>query len=414
MQLFLLNSAKHIKPSLSILMTLEENGEVLIRDRRELQKIQEEIDLQLPLSDLNESKWIRKKLFKHPGKIFLFLFTRFKHLSEAQHVQVLWDHYGKQDFGNRFPGSKKKFILPELQRKICSFSLNAYDSIFWYRNRNELSRYFEKFDEIILTFPTSETNSLWQTRLISVGKYLRIPTRHLVLSWDNLTNRPPAYASAEKISVWARWQANQAVHLYQYPDNRVEIIGTRIYEPLLNIYEDDFSTHLKFGNKREFLKILYLGSSLGVSSQEFEQQAIEKLKHYLSLIVGENQFSLTVRSHPTKPLIQSNLNFPLTKLVIGKEQNDTYISQILDADIVIGQLTSGMLEAILLGRPSVTLPSYLHETLYPHLFELDKNQVIRLSWSEKTWVQDFKEMLDIPDYVNGQRQSLIRFMGGDF
>ena len=103
------------------------------------------------------------------------------------------------------------------------------------------------------------------------------------------------------------------------------------------------------------IQIIYLGSSIrtAINQEIYLDNVINLLESYSSY-----DYELYVRPHPKNPIqgnvlerLQNNKRIILTEssLQITQEDNESYSHQLLSADCVLGEATSALVEAKILG-----------------------------------------------------------------
>jgi hypothetical protein len=224
--------------------------------------------------------------------------------------------------------------------------------------------------DVVVATPVNHRFS-GELEYVKAAKELGIPTVGVNQSWDNLTTKGLFHVAPDLMLVWNETQKKEAIEIHDISKESIEIIGAPFF--------DKWFQHRNCENRKKFCKkvgldhkrpfVLYLGSSSNIA--ENETWLIEKL--YDKLDIG-----MLVRPHPanTRNYIKlaGKAFIPLTKgalrikddfvvYPIGGElpedetaQQDFY-NALKHCVCVIGINTSGMIDAVINGKPVVSVMS---------------------------------------------------------
>lgn len=221
----------------------------------------------------------------------------------------------------------------------------------------------------VIVFPSAAFDPI-TVDLVSIGKELDIPTVCLVDNWDNLSSKTLFWNRPDHIAVWGPQTRAQAITIHGFDENQVHMIGT----PRFDSYFEARSSHVK-QNPYPHPYILFVGSAMPFD----EISALHELDRFL-LSHSSLQQDLTVvyRPHPWQQKRQTPTQFTAEDFCrvildhqiqagidsgVRPEHNDPsfqpdlsyYPGLLKGAQVVVGPLTTMLLEASLCLRPVVAL-----------------------------------------------------------
>jgi hypothetical protein len=175
-----------------------------------------------------------------------------------------------------------------------------------------------------------------------------IPTAIVVLSWDNPTTKGAFLEKPDVVFVQSNFQHGVVMN-QGFEPNQIQVVGSVHIERLLDV---PLQMPEERGNR---IQIIYLGSSIrtAINQEIYLDNVINLLESYSSY-----DYELYVRPHPKNPIqgnvlerIQNNKKIILTEssLQITQEDNESYSHLLLSADCVLGEATSALVEAKILG-----------------------------------------------------------------
>lgn len=210
-----------------------------------------------------------------------------------------------------------------------------------------------------------------QTDYIKAAKALGIPTGICVLTWDNLSTKGLIQIQPDQLYVWNDDQRRDAIEIHGADPARILVAGAPFFDKWFDKSADplsraDFFARAGLDPARPVL--LYLGSSAKIAPDEtwFVDALAEAIKTSDDAAVRAHQ--LLLRPHPSNATILGEMvrpgltvwpktgGFPETS-----DKFDDLRASCAFATAAIGINTSGMIDAVLAGRPtfSVTLPQYV-------------------------------------------------------
>jgi hypothetical protein len=221
----------------------------------------------------------------------------------------------------------------------------------------------------LLLFPSSAFDSAG-VLLSEIGERESIPTLCLIDNWDNLTSKTVFWQKPTHLGVWGEQAKEQAITIHGFTENHVHLVGTPRFDhyfqqrtrPIVNpIYS--------------FPYVLFVGSAMPFD----EIGALHKIEESLrTLAIGPDDLRVVYRPHPWQQRRKSSASFNeeefertsldlqiATAYAQGTQPESTdpafqpdldyYPALLLGARLVVGPLTTMLLEASLCLRPVVAL-----------------------------------------------------------
>jgi len=187
----------------------------------------------------------------------------------------------------------------------------------------------------------------------------------LVASWDNLTNKGLVQFEPDKILVWNRWIAREAIELHRLPEKKIRVIGAPVFDQWFSMTPssnwDAFVSRVGLATGVPI--ILYLCSSGFIAGNEVESiiDWLKALRSHPDEVV--RSAGVLIRPHPGNPQDWSRLSdfsdvaiWPRGgEQVLDEEARSRYFDSLYHAAVIVGVNTSGMIEAGIIGRPIVML-----------------------------------------------------------
>lgn len=196
---------------------------------------------------------------------------------------------------------------------------------------------------------------------IKAAKFLGIPTRVIILSWDNLTTKGLFHVKPDKFLVWNYSQVHELAEIHGVSRTRCKIIGSPLFKKWIRNPENGKSRKPKNGllfrnqaGLNLFSKfVLYLGSSSNIAPDE--TWLIERVRRWLP-----KNIQLLVRPHPANwrkyQSIKNVTVYPIRGQLPESEldENDFY-SAIYHCVFAFGVNTSAMIDVVANDKSCVTL-----------------------------------------------------------
>jgi hypothetical protein len=231
-----------------------------------------------------------------------------------------------------------------------------------------------------------------ETDYVKAARGLKIPTALPVLSWDNLSTKALIQIPPDRLFAWNDHHLEDAIVIHGIGRERIEVAGAPFFDKWFDAStpipgREAFCREIGLDPERRIL--LYLGSSRRIAANEV--WFVEKLRRFLR--ASKNQelrgCQMLVRPHPAHAKIYEELaGEDLVVFPKGGELPETaegfahMRASFLHADAAIGINTSGMIDAVLAGRPtfSVRIPRYAQtQAEAKHFRYLEADEALYLS-----------------------------------
>jgi hypothetical protein len=239
-----------------------------------------------------------------------------------------------------------------------------------------------KADVVIVT-PLVQFGSV-QPDIVRAAQRLGIPSVLLLFSWDNLTNKGLMHATPDVVGVWNDAQRREARTLHGIPNEQIAVTGAPglddWFQAKPSSTRAEFFARLDLAVERPL--IAYVCSSGFVAPQERAAviRWIQGLREGADPLLA--RANVLIRPHPrntaewTVPLgpgLGPVAVFPLGGAAPEDEASRRdYRDTLLHASAVVGVNTSALIEAAIVDRPVLTLPSEFARTQdhLPHFAHL--------------------------------------------
>jgi hypothetical protein len=255
--------------------------------------------------------------------------------------------------------SKAKYLLSQIVRFVKIVSRNRVSFWFFspvkkigfilfkkliYKNQ-KIVKLFSKFDLVIIH---SSSNEVFAPIIINSLRKSGTKTLMTIENWDNLTSKQVLFERPNYVSVMGPMDHKHAMRIHGFKEYEVFPIGLPKFE---------FLRHFKreIGSKFDELNLLYIGFHLPHDEIGLLNQLYKELKN------RGIEFKLQYRPHPNarKRLAEGNLNsdiYIVDTLELDSDSglpllNESYLQDILKADLVLGPPTTLIVECMLLNIP---------------------------------------------------------------
>lgn len=220
---------------------------------------------------------------------------------------------------------------------------------------------------VIVVSPPNIKGTYMDAEFLKVGRRRRIPTVVPVLSWDYLGTKGIISNEPDCLVVWNEKQAQDARNYHEIKRDSMVVAGASVFDEWFR-YKNPSLSRSEFA-EREGLNpsdhfIVYLGSSRNMAEDEswLVEQLWKVLRNSEDLFL--RKLKIIVRPHPHHFGIYRRLR-GLEGIVISPQQGE--LPDTADATqhffdtlyyslaAVVGVNTSGIIEAIIAGKPAVAL-----------------------------------------------------------
>lgn len=226
---------------------------------------------------------------------------------------------------------------------IKKLSFNLFQRLIYTNHR--IVKLFSKFDLVIIH---SASNEVFAPIIINSLRKSGIKTLMTIENWDNLTSKQVLFERPNYVTVMGQVDHKHAMSIHGFKEYEVFPIGLPKFEFL-----KDYKREI--GSKFNKLNLLYIGFHLPHDEIGLLNQLYEELNK------RGIEFNLQYRPHPNarKRLTEGNLNgdiYIVDTLELDSDSglpllNESYLQDILKADLVLGPPTTLIVECMLLNIP---------------------------------------------------------------
>ena len=260
-----------------------------------------------------------------------------------------------------------------------------------------------------------------EVEYVKAAKALNIPTVVPVLSWDNLTTKGVFHIIPDLTCVWNEVQRHEANSINGVPGNQIVVTGSPFFDKWFNnddLLEDRMQFCQRIGIDPHKPYLVYLGSTNRIAPDE-----IWLIKEIANCIKGHSEprireLGLLVRPHPTVAKRYKKLHdkefvvwpkhwaLPETK----ESQRDFY-NTIYHCVLTIGINTSGMIDAIIINKPCITILTERYRATQEqavHFKHLLKANVLEVTRSVEEALEVIVRILNGEDALRQQRLDFVK------
>jgi hypothetical protein len=295
-----------------------------------------------------------------------------------------------------------------------------------------LSRLLNEGGYSAVVFPSSAYEPLG-VEIVLAARSQGIPSVCLIDNWDNLSSKTVFWEKPTKLGVWGEQAKSQAKQIHGFSEGSVSLIGSPRFEQ----YFDQETRKLRTRENREPY-ILFVGSAMPFD----EISALRKLEDLLLKIDPEEKLSVIYRPHPQQQkrktpssfraedfkrvqldnqfleAARRGMNVPgvtVSRLAGNSFQPslDRYPELLSGAELVVGPLTTMLLEASLCLTPAIGLAyddnSHFNTSLkyFSHFDGMDRLPGFRFCFSESQFHENLTAALQSGpvDEIESDKQS---------
>jgi hypothetical protein len=205
--------------------------------------------------------------------------------------------------------------------------------------------------------------------IVRICKILNIKTLFLVDNWDNLSSKSVFLFKPKYLGVWGEQSKLHAIQIHNYNEKNIFIVGTPRFNDYVKLKDNNLSSHFDFDY------ILFVGCAIAfdeTSALQVLEDEICKNRHLYG------KLKIVYRPHPWRqtrisekkfieknflniildPQVSFSYNNKLKDIQSGKgfQPNINYYPSLLkNAKLVIGPLTTMLIESLILERPTLAL-----------------------------------------------------------
>lgn len=241
-----------------------------------------------------------------------------------------------------------------------------------------------------------------------------VPTMLCVHSWDNLTNKGLMHAQPDRVAVWNEVQRREAVELHGADHDSILVCGAWSYEHWLTRRPTRTREQLcrQLGLNNAAPVLLYVGSSPFITRNERRVVA-----DWLGAIRSASdsrlsKASVVIRPHPLNASQWEGWEPPAGATIfpaggsepVDEQSRRDYFDSLSAADVVVGINTSALVEAAIIGRPTVALPDSMSaQRELPH-FGLIGGSAVIVSVSAEEHLDQLATALRDPQFGAADRR----------
>jgi hypothetical protein len=248
-----------------------------------------------------------------------------------------------------------------------------------------------------------------EVEYVKAAKALGIPTVVPVLSWDNLTTKGVLHIQPDLLLAWHHGHRDEAQSIHDVPSNRIVITGSPFFDKWFGIGRATSSraaTCSRIGVDPAIPYVLYLGSSANIARDEswLVIALLEAIRRAGDPAMARLQ--IVFKPHPAnlRPLPSlDEAGVPVYQRERGRPDTADALAEFRDvlhhAVAAVGINTTGMLDAVLCGKPCVALAVKKYrntQTCTAHFQRMQESKALLVAGS-----------------VNVALESLGRILGGE-
>jgi hypothetical protein len=272
--------------------------------------------------------------------------------------------------------SLRHFSIKKLSVFIYGFILDINRLVCHWMNKNILKKYIkllihidstrkknveklQKYSEHLIVIPSS-AYSHYDIEIIQICANLNLKTLLLIDNWDNLTSKSILWHKPDFMAVWGEQTKMHAIKFQKMPQNRVFELGTPRFDQYFQTRDNKIATNF------EFKYILFVGTFLEFN----ELEAITIINNTIdNNIEAFSSIKLVYRPHPWRQGKAVNHIANLKHVVLDPQIEESYLkgnksfqpkldyypSLINNSEMIIGGLTSMIIEASIYNKNYIAL-----------------------------------------------------------
>jgi hypothetical protein len=207
--------------------------------------------------------------------------------------------------------------------------------------------------------------------MLKAARAERIPVAAAIMSWDHLSSKALLHVHPDRMFVWNDLQRQEAVDMHATPAERVVVTGAQCYDQWFTRQpsrsREAFCRDLGLRADRPF--VLWVHSAMSPRPSPPEPELVMRWAAALRASSDPRlrELGVVVRPHPERVKEWAGIDvttFPNVvfsgRNPIDPESKRDYFDALYHSSAVVGLVTSAFLEAVILGRPvlTLTLPEY--------------------------------------------------------
>ncbi|KPQ16044.1 MAG: hypothetical protein HLUCCO18_09585 [Rhodobacteraceae bacterium HLUCCO18] len=224
-----------------------------------------------------------------------------------------------------------------------------------------IARALGEADPDLVVMPSSAFNPEGND-VIRQSERMGRPTLFLIDNWDNLSSKSVMLLRPDHLGVWGEQSAEHAMRIQDFAPSEVTLLGTPRFDRYFELRGTDLAPPF------DFPYILFLGTSLAFD----EASALEHLEGVLNRHPERFEgLRIVYRPHPWRESRDTIAGRGLTRVTVDPQVAEQYLGKprglafqpdldyypglLKNAEIVLGGLTSMLIEATIFGKDYVAL-----------------------------------------------------------
>jgi hypothetical protein len=210
-----------------------------------------------------------------------------------------------------------------------------------------------------------------QMDMLKAARAERIPVAAAIMSWDHLSSKALLHLHPDRMLVWNDLQRDEAIAMHATPAERIVVTGAQCYDQWFtrepSRSREAFCRDVGLRVDRPF--VLWVHSAMSPRPSPPEPELVVRWIEALRASSDPRlrELGVVVRPHPERVKEWAGIDvtqFPNVvfsgRNPIDPESKRDYFDALFHSSAVVGLVTSAFLEAVIIGRPvlTLTLPEY--------------------------------------------------------
>ena len=274
--------------------------------------------------------------------------------------------------------------------------------------------------DIVIAGPVCFRQSSADLEYLKVAQKLKIPTVVPVMTWDTLTTKGLFHIKPDLLLVWNEAQVKEAEEHQGIKKENIKIIGAPFFDKWFKDYKPSVSREefaKKHGFNSKYPIIAYLGSSENIAPDE--RWLIKEIKSALDNSEMEKikNTQMIFRPHPAN--YKAYKDFSLSGVFFQREGNlpkdsdamQDFYDLFYHCVAVISINTSGMVDAILAGKPVISLERKEFsktQILAQHYKHMRDSNALYITKTPEEFLLILKKLISGNDSKKKEREKFIQ------
>ena len=238
------------------------------------------------------------------------------------------------------------------------FDLFVYFFKKFIKINKSLEKHIENIKFSIIIHPTSAYSPI-SNDIARISKKNNIPSIFIVDNWDNLSSKSILFFKPTALAVWGQQSREHAIEIQNFDKNNTHLIGTARIDHYYQYINKKTSSHFNFKY------ILFLGTAIKFD----EESALISLSNILKKNINLKDYKIIYRPHPWRQSNEIIKYDYLDNIIIDPQIKEAYLSLddsfqpdlnyypslIKNAELILGGLTSMMIESMVFYKKYIAL-----------------------------------------------------------